>query len=249
MNNNLKKDSLILAYEKIYPKLISDKQLKGTFELLNSKYSSKDSVDNEEDEDSEEEKKDSARTESDDTLIKMDEDGVNLSELKKTKKKVKIYKETGGDIQQSNLAGPIKVEIDLTAEMAKRLNNTALPQKIKLESKSDNIPTPLQQLPPPNQPSNTSNVTQQQNVKVESGTIQQQLPQTKTEEITQMAIANDIQAQPMNPNIQNALLSSFMANNGLAAMGTQGMSNNSMGNMTAALGNKGNKQKNGFGIF
>lgn len=200
-------------------------------------------MDNEEDEDSEEEKKDSARTESDDTLIKMDEDGVNLSELKKTKKKVKIYKESGGDIQQSNLAGPIKVEIDLTADMAKRLNNTAPPQKIKLESKTDNVAT-TPQPPPQNQPTNTNVI--QQNVKVESGTSQQQLPQTKTEEITQMAIANDIQAQPMNPNIQNALLSSFMANNGLAAMGAQGMGNNGMGNMSlgsASLGNKGNKNK------
>lgn len=200
-------------------------------------------MDNEEDEDSEEEKKDSARTESDDTLIKMDEDGVNLSELKKTKKKVKIYKESGGDIQQSNLAGPIKVEIDLTADMAKRLNNTAPPQKIKLESKTDNVAT-TPQPPPQNQPTNTNVI--QQNVKVESGTSQQQLPQTKTEEITQMAIANDIQAQPMNPNIQNALLSSFMANNGLAAMGAQGMGNNGMGNMSlgsASLGNNGNKNK------
>ena len=104
--------------------MLLDKQLKGSYDLLSSKYSFKENGDNDGDEAQDEEEKDYDRSDSDDTLIKMDVEVPNY--FKKNKKKVKISKESSQDL--INMVGKIKVEIDLTADMAKKLNQKAVPK-------------------------------------------------------------------------------------------------------------------------
>jgi len=231
--------------------MLSDKQLKGTFELLNSKYSSKETIDNEDDEESDEEKKDGDQTELDDTLIKMDEETGNPSLSRKNKKKIKIFKESPED-QQINLAGPIKVEIDLTADMAKRLSNSIQPQKIKLENRSEN-----------QGPAETKNQDAMANLKLENGGMEFETLQPKVESIAHVAEMERLQQHLQNNNPFHNPLNNmggslpFLAN----GMGDTGLMNNALGGNGFganglefnALGNNGLNNgitnNNNFGLF
>jgi len=97
---------------------------------LSSKYPFKENGNNEDDEAQNEDEKEYDRSDSDDTLIKMDEEILNYS--KNNKKKMKISKKESSE-DLINLAGPIKVEIDLTADLANKLNQKAVPKSFKIE--------------------------------------------------------------------------------------------------------------------
>ena len=178
-----------------------DKQLKGTFELLHSKYRFKENDDDEDyDLPEDEEEKDYAGSESVDTLLKMDEEPI-ISNLKKNKKKMKIVKESSQD--QVNLVGPIKVEIDITADMAKKLNTKRIPTKMKLENKSEE---PIIQKP--------TESKELLNIKKENEEIQE-IQKTKEEDISKTTNTanfnqtsnNGFPSRPLNMNMMaNSLM-------------------------------------------
>lgn len=116
----------------------------------------------------------------------MEEEAGHYTLSKKNKKKLKVVKNPQ---DQPNIAGPIKVEIDLTAEMAKQLSNKSLTDKVKLENNDETLPR--------------NNLTPNARVKIENDTIYRDfaLTKTKTEEPNQFHPNIIITSSNRNPQI------------------------------------------------